>query len=160
MIQKTKKILLYFTTIVLCLLGGEYLFVNFYRAPIEIDGDSMFPTFLNGNKRHVNKLYYLFNSPQRFEIVIAKEKIYGLIVKRIVGLPNETLEIKQGVLYINNQIVEEDHIRFRMDTWNIPPTKIPENCYYLIGDNRSEAQMNFLIGIVNKNNIIGIVKDN
>ena len=80
---------------------------------------------------------YLFGKPRRGDVVIIRyaDKVYFL--KRIVGLPGETVEFRNGDLYINGQRQTEPYVHYICD-WNLPPRTVEPGHYYVVGDNRSQ----------------------
>ena len=86
-----------------------------------------------------NRLSYINKSPERGDIVIfwAPEENNVLYVKRVIGMPNDVVEIKDGVLYINGEVYEEDYIKNMSGTWE--PFNVPEGKYFVLGDNRDNS---------------------
>jgi signal peptidase I len=77
-------------------LACEFLFFKYVLTPIDVFGDSMLPTLKSGEKYHLNKVVYHFSAPKRGDIVVAIDVDKNLIIKRIVGLPGETIELVNG----------------------------------------------------------------
>jgi signal peptidase I len=100
--------------------------------------------------------YYLFHQPQRGEIVIFHFPTDPRrdFVKRIAGLPGETVEIRQGVLYINGNPIAEPYLT-NNGTSSFPPTTVPEGHYFVLGDNRSNSSDSRTWGVVPWRNIVG-----
>ncbi len=104
---------------------------------------SMYPTIEEQDRIVLNKLAYLGDStPQRGDIVVFNppEELnspYDL-VKRVIGLPGETLEVKDGAVYIDGQALVEDYI-FEAPNYTYGPVTIPEDCYFMMGDNRNHS---------------------
>src|SRR5699024_10020015 len=104
-----------------------------------------------------NKLVYFIEKPKRGEVVII-QRTHKNYVKRIIGLPEETVEVRNHVLYINNEKYEQSFIGDEIAnlTGDIGPIKVPKNSYYVMGDNRpiSKDSRNGL-GFINEADIIG-----
>ena len=92
------------------------------------------------------RLEYLFKTPERGDIIIFKfpdneEETY---VKRVVGLPGETIKIEYGIVYINGKALEEDYVYYDSGSADLsgdfPATYIPDNCYFVLGDNRNDSE--------------------
>jgi len=130
---------------------------TFVFATSIVEGESMHPALEDGEKIIFNKLIYIVSSPERGDIVIIQhpEKNY---VKRVIGLPNETIEIYDHTLYVNGKaqdssFVDEHNERL---TGNFGPILVPENSYFVMGDNRaiSKDSRNGL-GFIKKSDVIG-----
>ena len=110
---------------------------GFVLLPIKVEGPSMLPTYQDNAVHVINRLSYLFHEPQRGDVVairfLAGEHIVHL--KRIVGLPGETVAFHNGQLYINGQAVAEPYVRLR-GNWEHEAKPVPLDRYYVVGDNR------------------------
>ncbi len=130
---------------------------SFVFATSIVEGTSMNPTLHNGERVIFNKAIYIFDSPDRGDIVIIQHP-HKNYVKRVVGLPNETIEGINNEIFINGELLEEDYIsdNQKMGTGNFGPIEIPEDQYFVIGDNRgiSKDSRNGL-GLIFENEIIG-----
>jgi signal peptidase I len=115
-----------------------FLLRTFIFATSIVEGDSMDPTLQDGERVIFNKIVYLLDEPGRGDIVIIQrpDKNY---VKRVIGLPGETIEIRNHKLYINNELHEQTFLSddAKNHTGNFGPITIPENRYFVMGDNRS-----------------------
>ena len=87
------------------------------------------------------QLAYCFSSPERGDIVIFPwpDNPEITYVKRVIGLPGETLEIKNGFVYINGEPIEEPYLNEEM-VGEYGPYVVPEGCYFMLGDNRNHSQ--------------------
>ncbi len=128
---------------------------SFIITPIKVDGASMEPT-LNDNEILILKKYD--HSFERFDIVVFK---YGgsSLIKRVIGLPGETVEYRDNKLYINGKYVKESFKRksstedFKLE--DIELEKISKNCYFVMGDNRGNSTDSRMIGEVCNEDIKG-----
>lgn len=123
---------------------------------VEINGISMEPTILNHDivwmRRRVG-----FESINRFDIVFIKNP-YGdndLVVKRVVGLPNETIYCEHGIVYINEQKIK-DRYNFDKNTENFGPFILGKEEYFVLGDNRKYSTDSRVFGKIKKKDIVGI----
>lgn len=151
-----------------CFDWGETLVVAFILALIIrafflqvfwIPSGSMEPTLEINDRIVVNKVAYHFREPRRLEIIVFRQvHIQGVpkkdLIKRLVGLPGEELEVRGGIIYINGQSVEENH-PLDQDYANFGPVKIPNDSYFVMGDNRDESADSRYWGFLPKKNVIG-----
>ena len=134
------------------------LFIRtFIVTPVRVNGDSMYSTLEDGEIMILNKVVYRFSDIERFDIVVAKTDT-GKIIKRVIGLPGETLKYENNTLYIDGQEVKEVYLNEKTEDFDINEinyTKIPSNCYFLMGDNRDNSKDSRMIGPVCKKDIVG-----
>ncbi|BBD53935.1 MULTISPECIES: signal peptidase I [Planktothrix] len=144
-------------------LGLSLLIRTFVAEPRFIPSDSMFPTLEINDRLVIEKVSYYLKSPQFGDIIVftppsqLQEIGYGAdqaFIKRIIGKPGQTIEVKNGRVYIDNQpqferyIAEEPH-------YQLPPVKVPDNSYFMMGDNRNDSNDSHVWGFLPKENIIG-----
>lgn len=146
---------------VLCI---TYLVITFVGQRTEVSGESMETTLSNGDNLIVDKLTYRFSDPKRFDIIVFpfqyQENTY--YIKRIIGLPGETVQIDMsGVIYINGEVLEESYGRevIRPETVGraINPVTLGEDEYFVMGDNRNnstDSRME-IVGNIHRDDIIG-----
>jgi signal peptidase I len=116
---------------------------KFVLLPIRVDGISMEPTYHTGQVNCINRLAYLRHEPQRGDIVSVRlSKPAGIaspslmFMKRIIGLPGETVAFHHGRAFINGQPLDEPYIKNSCD-WEHAPIQCGPDQYYVVGDNRS-----------------------
>ena len=124
----------------------------FIITPVQVDGSSMYPTLKN-NEIVMLKKYD--KSYHRFDIVVLKSS-QGRLIKRVVALPGETVEVKNNKLYINNKVVKQN-FKMNTDTTDFKKVKVPKNHYFVMGDNRNNSADSRIIGSINKKDIQGTV---
>lgn len=103
---------------------------------------SMENTIMTGDKVIGNRLSYLFSSPKRGDIIIFQfpdDKTQDY-VKRVIGLPGETVTIKEGNVYIDGELLNEDYIKEPMVSEPEQTYVVPENSYFVMGDNRNGSK--------------------
>lgn len=111
----------------------------------KVEGYSMDPTLTHGEWLFVNKLVYLIREPRVGDIVILENPLGGrekYLVKRIVGVPGDTLEIVDGVLYRNGEAVDEPYTSSKIEDGDWGPGVVPEGSYFVLGDNRRRGESN------------------
>jgi signal peptidase I len=124
----------------------------------------MIPTLDIGDRLVVEKVSYHFNPPTTGDIIVFEPpeilQLQGYtkdqaFIKRIIGLPGQTIDIKNGVVYIDDRPLEEDYIAELPDYLWQGPVKIPEDQYFVMGDNRNNSNDSHIWGFLPKENIIG-----
>jgi len=117
---------------------------------------SMEPNFHDSECIMVNKVCYRSSGPQRGEVIIFDPPFASLhpFIKRVIGLPGETVEIKDGWVFIDGIPLEEEYIMAPPD-YPMPPTEIPETEYFVLGDNRNSSNDSHNGWTVPRDNIIG-----
>ena len=123
--------------VVVVLIVNNFLLIN-ARVPSE----SMEKTIMTGDRFFGNRLAYLFDDPERFDIVVFKypDDESQLFVKRVIGLPGETVEIKDGKVYINgSETPLDDSFTPETPTGDYGPDVVPEGSYFMLGDNRNHS---------------------
>ena len=107
---------------------------QFVVTPIQVNGDSMYPTLKNGDLMLLNRLTYKFGSINRFDIVVV-DKGDSYIIKRVIALPGETIISKDNKIYINGEELEQPFLQDGVETYNFEAT-VTDDCYFVMGDNR------------------------
>lgn len=130
----------------------------FLIQPFYVEGASMEPNFYDKEYLIIDEISYRFNEPQRGEVVIFKNpqntKVY--FIKRIIGLPGETVEIKDGVVFINEEELTEPYIEYSSSKTYESKT-LAEDEYFLMGDNRANSLDSRVLGPVSDDHVIGKV---
>ncbi|MGJ3244765.1 MAG: signal peptidase I [Elainellaceae cyanobacterium] len=128
-----------------------------------IPSESMLPTLEVNDRLIVEKVTYRFEDPQRGDIIVfwptdrLKEENPSLrdaFIKRIIGLPGETIEVRGGRVYVNGQPIRENYI-FDEPEYRWGPETVPESSYLVLGDNRNNSYDSHFWGFVPRENIIG-----
>ena len=170
--QKAGKVTDWVTTVVIIAfcIGIAYFLASFVTTYVAhqttVEGESMEPTLTDGDSVIIQRLSYYFADPKRYDVVVfpvsyddgtAKKTYY---IKRVIGLPGETVQIIDGSVYINNEKLDDDvYGAAAINEAGIAenPLVLSENQYFVMGDNRnmSTDSRNSYVGLVNKNDIIG-----
>lgn len=141
-----------------------YLINHFVGCRSRVDGNSMNPTLEDGDNLWVSKIAYRIGDPKRFDVVIFDYDEDTTYVKRIIGLPGETVRIDQaGNIYINEELLEENYGIEPILPTNLgranQPILLGEDEYFVLGDNRNHSQDSRWsdVGNVSRDDIIGKV---
>jgi signal peptidase I len=147
--------------VILSIMVMVYLFI---MSPQEINGQSMYPTFQNGEYILTNKIQYKFTEPSRGDVVIFKSPKNPDVdyIKRIIGLPGDRVKLSAGAFYINGEKLNESSYigsdvtlfggSFLAENDEIT---IPPSYYFVIGDNRPHSSDSREFGPVPKDSFIG-----
>lgn len=121
-------------------------------------GDSMEPNLHWGQQLLTNKTAYHFHEPQRGDIIILRPPFNPEIgfIKRLIAVPGDTIEIKEYAVYVNGSKLHEPYIK-QPPTYTFPRQRIPENEYFVLGDNRNDAFDSHVGWTVPRQDIIGKV---
>lgn len=106
----------------------------------------MEPTLPKGNSYFLNKLAYIFSQPKRGDIIVFPSPVEEKkdLVKRVIALPEDKIQIKEKIVYLNEEKLEEDYVQYtrKYETLvgdNLGPMTIPDNMIFVMGDNRDES---------------------
>ena len=126
---------------------------TFLVTPIRVVGPSMNPTLTSGDIMILNKVAKI----DRFDIVVIKsDKSPETLIKRVIGLPGETIEISEGVIYINDKKLDENYGQGEITDYVY--VRIPEGEYFVLGDNRPISADSRLFGTFSKKDIKGTTR--
>lgn len=132
-----------------------YFGINAVSARVRVDGFSMRPTLQDGEYILVNKLAYKFSEPVRGDIVVFVFPVNPEedLIKRIIGVPGDTITIQDGMLTVNSVVVDEPYI-------NAPPAyngtwQVPKGELFVLGDNRNDSRDSHQWGLLPIENVIG-----
>jgi len=144
--------------LVIAIVIRTFVFQAFY-----IPSESMVPTLKIGDRVLVNKLSYKLHDPRRGDIAVFKapaaartEEIKDL-VKRVVGLPGDTIEGKDGHIYIDGRVLSEPYLPSGTQSRTFPAEKVPSNAYFMLGDNRQYSKDSTFFGPIKRGDLIGRV---
>ena len=126
-----------------------------------IPSGSMLPTLQINDRLIVDKLGYHFKNPQRGDVVVfsptdtlEKQNFHDAFIKRVIGLPGDKVEVKDGRVFINDKPIEEDYIADRPQ-YQYGPVTVPQDQYLVLGDNRNNSYDSHYWGFVPRDHIIG-----
>lgn len=126
-----------------------------------IPSESMLPTLQVNDRLIIEKISYHFNNPKHGDVVVFNPtdalKAKGFkdaFIKRIIGLPGDVVEVKNEKVYVNGKEIKEDYIK-DAPKYNYGPTKVPDDKYLVLGDNRNNSYDSHYWGFVPRENLIG-----
>ncbi|SDJ18573.1 signal peptidase I [Salimicrobium halophilum] len=157
MSTKAKNEWLEWIKAILIALVLAFLLRNFFFATSIVEGASMDPTLENGERVVFNKIVYHLDEPDRNDIVIIERPAKNY-VKRVIGEPGDQVEVKNHELYINGEKQAQDYLDNQsiQATRDYGPVEVPEDHYFVMGDNRavSKDSRNGL-GLIKESEIVG-----
>jgi len=155
------------------LIVTSFVVFKFILLPIRVEGISMLPTYQDRSVNFVNRLAYLWHEPQRRDVVGLRfsravtntpagihqavsllETPHVMLLKRIVGLPGETVAFADGRVLINGEVLDEPYEKTPCD-WNRPPVKLGPDEYFVVGDNRTMPWEDHTFGRAQRSQIVG-----
>ncbi len=133
-----------------------YCFTACSLQPVRVEGTAMKPAFNNGDKILIDKSWNDLNRGDVISFLYPKDRTKWYI-KRIIGLPGEIIEIREGKVYINGEVLDEPYIdeSYNQAKANFSPRKVPEYQYFVMGDNRDNSSDSRYWGTVDKELIQG-----
>ncbi|MGN0311219.1 MAG: signal peptidase I [Lachnospiraceae bacterium] len=156
------KELLHVVIYVLSILAVTYLIIHFVGQRTIVVGTSMRDTLQDGDNLVVDKITYRMKDPERFDIIVFpyqyEEDVY--YIKRIIGLPGETVQIdEEGQIFINGEVLNEDYGRevIQDPGMAIEPITLGEEEYFVLGDNRNASEDSRFedVGVIHMDDIVG-----
>ncbi|BBN99559.1 signal peptidase I [Sporolactobacillus terrae] len=152
--------------ILIAFLVRQFIFSNYI-----VRGESMMPTLQDGNRLIVNKIGYTVGTPHRFDVIVFHATETEDYVKRIIGLPGDSITYKNDQLYVNGKRVAEPYLQHYKDA--LPPgqqltenfnlkaktgkLRVPEGKLWVMGDNRQNSEDSRYFGFVDQKSVIGKV---
>jgi signal peptidase I len=128
---------------------------KFVLLPIRVEGISMLPTYKERGVNCINRLAYIFHEPRRGDVVAVRlAGQHVMLLKRIVGLPGETVGFHRGQLMINGQMMDEPYLKLPCN-WEVEPVLDGPDHYYVVGDNRSMNPAEHTQGRAQRDRIVG-----
>lgn len=146
---------------IFAVVAVSYLFVTFVAQRTRVSGSSMETTLSDGDQLIVDKIDYRLGEPERYDIVVFPYRYESntYYIKRIIGLPGETIQIVDGYVYINGQMLDEHYGNEPMENPGIAgePITLGADEYFVLGDNRNNSQDSRAanVGVIHRNELLG-----
>jgi signal peptidase I len=139
-------------------IGLALVIIVFLYQPVKVEGTSMAPLLSDQERIFINKFVYRFEPIVRGDVVVFWYPLDRTksFIKRVVGLPGETVEIRRGVVYINGEAIPEPYVPPQYaDVSDFGPIKVPKGSYFVMGDHRISSNDSRVFGPVASQYIYG-----
>jgi len=139
-------------------IGLALVIIVFLYQPVKVEGTSMAPLLSDQERIFINKFVYRFEPIERGDVVVFwypldRSKSF---IKRIIGLPGERMEIRQGVVYVNGRAIQEPYVPAQYeDLSDFGPIRVPRGSYFVMGDHRISSNDSRVFGPVASKYIYG-----
>jgi signal peptidase I len=139
-------------------LSLAVVIIIFFYQPVKVEGTSMSPLISDQERIFINKFVYRYEPIERGDVVVFwypldRSKSF---IKRVVGLPEDTVEIREGHVYVNGKALPEPYVPPESaDLGDLTPTKIPKEEYFVLGDHRISSNDSRIFGPVPRKFIYG-----
>ncbi len=146
---------------ILFVLVFSYVIITYVGQRTRVDGQSMETTLYNNDNLLVDKISYRFRDPKRFEIIVFpyQYRENTFYIKRIIGLPGETVQVIDGYVYIDGEQLDEHYGNELMENPGIAaePILLGEDEYFVLGDNRNHSSdsRDPSVGVLKRENLLG-----
>lgn len=149
--------------ILLLALALAFVIRTFIAEPRFIPSDSMLPTLEQGDRLVVEKVSYHFHEPRRGDIIVFQtpEVLQDIgysgdqaFIKRVIGLPGDTVQVRDGVVYLNGQPLKESYT-YEPPYYSLPPLQVPPKQLFVMGDNRNNSNDSHIWGFLPEKQVIG-----
>ena len=167
--RSSRRAILEYVGLAVVAVAVALLIQAFLVKPYRIPSPSMEDTLLIGDRVLVDRISWRFSDPSRGDIVVFHSPMPGpVLIKRVVGMPGDTVSLKDGAVYINGQKLDEPYVR-RVDgrteqtepfptglPWSLQqPYRVPAGSYFLMGDNRPDSGDSRAFGPVARGRLVG-----
>jgi signal peptidase I len=148
----------YIRDILITILAAFAIFFLLHATvgSFKVYGTSMLPSIRDGDYIMVGKVAYLFQPPQRGDVIVfdSPRNPGSDLIKRIIGVPGDTVEVKDGKVFVNKKPLIEPYI-MEQPSYSYPPLQVPPANYFVLGDNRNNSSDSHIGWFLPKENIIG-----
>src|ERR1700688_4577188 len=139
-------------------IGLALVIIVFLYQPVKVEGTSMAPLLSDQERIFINKFVYRFENIHRGDVVVFWYPLHRSksFIKRVIGLPGETVDIRHGLLYVNGQLIPEPYVPPQYtDVTDFGPVKVPKDSYFVMGDHRISSNDSRVFGPVASQFIYG-----
>lgn len=141
-------------------LAFAWFCLNFFGTQITINGQSMQPLLNSGDVVLMNRLSYDFGKPKRMDVVVFEREDKKTNVKRVIGIPGDVVQIKEGRVYVNGEVIDDEKLgSVALAGLAENPVELGDKEYFLLGDNRDSSEDSRFanVGNVKEEQILGKV---
>ncbi len=135
-----------------------FVIIMFLYQPVKVEGTSMVPLLSDQERIFINKFVYRFEGIERGDVVVFWYPLDSTksFIKRVIALPGETVEIRQGRVWVNGAVIEEPYVVPRFaDHGSYAPVRVPPGQYFVMGDHRASSNDSRVFGAVPHSLIYG-----
>jgi signal peptidase I len=139
-------------------IGLALVIIVFLYQPVKVEGTSMAPLLSDQERIFINKFVYRFEPIQRRDVVVFWYPLdhSKSFIKRVIGLPGESVEIRQGTVYVNGRAIDEPYVPTQYeDLSDYGPMRVPKDSYFVMGDHRISSNDSRVFGPVASKFIYG-----
>src|SRR6202049_2809464 len=139
-------------------IGLALVIIVFLYQPVKVEGTSMAPLLSDQERIFINKFVYRFEPIQRRDVVVFWYPLdhSKSFIKRVIGLPGENVEIRQGIVYVNGRAIDEPYVPAQYeDMSDYGPVRVPKDSYFVMGDHRISSNDSRVFGSVASQFIYG-----
>jgi signal peptidase I len=139
-------------------IGLALVIIVFLYQPVKVEGTSMAPLLSDQERIFINKFVYRFEPIQRRDVVVFWYPLdhSKSFIKRVIGLPEESVEIRQGIVYVNGHAIDEPYVPAQYeDMSDFGPVRVPKDSYFVMGDHRISSNDSRVFGPVASQFIYG-----
>ena len=139
-------------------IGLALVIIVFLYQPVKVEGTSMAPLLSDQERIFINKFVYRFEPIQRRDVVVFWYPLdhSKSFIKRVIGLPGESVEIRQGIVYVNGRAIDEPYVPAQYeDMSDFGPVRVPKDSYFVMGDHRISSNDSRVFGAVDSKFIYG-----
>jgi signal peptidase I len=139
-------------------IGLALVIIVFLYQPVKVEGTSMAPLLSDQERIFINKFVYRFEPIQRRDVVVFWYPLdhSKSFIKRVIGLPGESVEIRQGTVYVNGRAIDEPYVPAQYeDMSDYGPVRVPRDSYFVMGDHRISSNDSRVFGCVPSKFIYG-----
>lgn len=142
---------------IVVLVSTCFIVFRFILLGIRVEGMSMMPTYHENRINFVNRVAYVFHPPHRGDVVAIRTSGLSIMyMKRIIGLPGDTVAFHEGHAFINGELLDEPYVKYPCD-WELPARHLGPDEYFFVGDNRSMPAVDHTMGAAHRERIVGRV---